>query len=115
MMKKMLSIAVIASIASLLLVSAGCFNRNFIKPTQQEIDAYVKQNPDLPELDKACIYDGRFEVGMRQATVRFLLGEPKEIEIVQQPWAQQEKWIYKSGGEKIFYMEDNGVVGIEEL
>lgn len=95
--------------------TAGCFNNNFIKPDQDTIDEYVKSHPDLNELDKACIYDGRFEVGMGQETVRFLLGEPKEILIIQQPWAQQEKWKYKSGGEKIFYMEDNGVVGIEEL
>lgn len=112
MIKKMVSLMILASI---FVVATGCFNRNFIKPTQIEIDAYVKEHPDLPELDKACIYDGRFEVGMRAETVRFLLDEPKEKEIIQQPWAQQEKWTYKQGGEKIFYMEDNGVVGIEEL
>ncbi len=112
MIKKVVSLTILASI---LLVATGCFNKNFIKPTQLEIDAYVKEHPDLPELDKACIYDGRFEVGMRAETVRFLLGEPKEQEVIQQPWAQQEKWMYKQGGQKIFYMEDNGVVGIEEL
>ena len=115
MTRRLFNIALIALIASLAVSSSGCFNKNFIKPTQLEIDQYIKGHPDLPELDKACIYDGRFEVGMKTETVRFLLGEPKTIEIVQQPWAQQEKWTYKQGGLKIFYMEDNGVVGIEEL
>lgn len=112
MIKRMVSISFLVA---LLIPCCGCFNKNFIKPTQQQIDEFVKNNPDLPELDKACIYDGRFEVGMRKETVRFLLGEPKTIEQIQQPWAMQEKWTYKYGGDKIFYMEDNGVVGIEEL
>jgi len=88
--------------------------KDFIKPTQAQIDAYIQSNPDLPELDKACIYEGRFEIGMKKETVRFLLGEPRSVEIIQQPWAQQEKWTYKRGNFKVFYMEDNGVVGIEE-
>lgn len=115
MTMRFFSLILITLLALLTVSSSGCFNKNFIKPTQLEIDQHIKDNPDLPELDKACIYDGRFEVGMRTETVRFLLGEPKTIEIIQQPWAQQEKWIYKQGGLKIFYMEDNGVVGIEEL
>ena len=98
-----------------LIFSIGCYNSNFIKPTQDAMDKYVKEHPNLPELDKKCIYDGRFEVGMQEETVRFLLGEPKEIETIQQPWAKQEKWFYKQSGKKMFYMEDNGVVGIEEL
>ncbi len=97
-----------------ILFTIGCFTDSFIKPSQSEIDLHVKQHPDLNELDKACIYDGRFEVGMMKETVRFLLGEPKEIEIIQQPWAKQEKWIYKAGNHKVFFIEDNGVVGIEE-
>jgi len=101
-----------AVILSLLL--AGCMSKDFIKPSQTEIDSYIQSHPDLPELDKACIYDGRFEIGMKAETVRFLLGEPRSLEIVQQPWAQQEKWTYKRGNSKVFYMEDAGVVGIEE-
>jgi hypothetical protein len=96
------------------LLMAGCMGKDFIKPTQTEIDAYIQSHPDLPELDKACIYDGRFEIGMKKETVRFLLGEPRSLEIIQQPWAQQEKWTYKRGNFKVFYMEDGGVVGIEE-
>ena len=101
-----------AVVFSLLL--AGCMAKDFIKPTQTEIDAHILANPDLPELDKACIYDGRFEIGIRKETVRFLLGEPRTNETIQQPWAQQEKWTYKRGNFKVFYMEDGGVVGIEE-
>jgi outer membrane protein assembly factor BamE (lipoprotein component of BamABCDE complex) len=96
------------------LLFAGCMAKDFIKPTQDQIDQYVQQHPDLPELDKACIYDGRFEVGMQAASVAFLLGEPRLVETVQQPWAKQQKWTYKRGNFKVFYMEDNGVVAIEE-
>jgi hypothetical protein len=31
-----------------------------------------------------------------------------------QPWAVQEKWIYKKGNHKIFIIEDKHVVGILE-
>jgi hypothetical protein len=96
------------------LVMAGCMAKDFLKPNQDQIDAYIQNNPDLPELDKACIVDGRFEVGMKNETVRFLLGDPIKLEYVQQPWAKQEKWTYRRGNFKVFYMESGGVVGIEE-
>ena len=111
MIKKIFSLLFLAS----LVLITSCLRQEMIKPNQSQIDAYIQENPDLPELDKACIYDGRFEVGMRKNTVQFLLGQPKEVEIIQQPWAEQEKWTYNVGGQKVFYMEDEGVVGIEEL
>ena len=93
---------------------AGCGSKDFIKPDQAQIDAYIQTNPDLPELDKSCIYDGRFEIGIKQETLFFLLGEPHIKEIVPQPWAKQEKWTYKKGNHKIFIIEDKHVVGILE-
>ena len=52
---------------------------------------------------------------MSGETVKFMLGEPKKIELIQQPWAQQEKWFYKADGKtKSFYIESKGVVAIEE-
>lgn len=94
----------------------GCANsRQFIKPTQAQIDAYVQANPDLPEFDKQLIYDGRFEMGMKTSTVKFLLGDPQKIEAVVQPWGKQERWIYSRGGKKVFIIEENHIVGIEEL
>jgi hypothetical protein len=96
------------------IVLVGCSSRDLIKPDQAQIDAYVQAHPDLPELDKSCIYDGRFEIGIKQETLFFLLGEPPIIEKVQQPWALQEKWIYKKGNHKIFIIEDKHVVGILE-
>ncbi len=96
------------------IILAGCSPKDFIKPTQEEIDSYVKEHPDLPELDKSCIYDGRFEIGIKQETLFFLLGEPVTQEKVQQPWALQEKWTYKKRDQKIFILEDKHVVGILE-
>ena len=94
---------------------AGCASTtDFIKPTQEEIDAYIQSHPDLPELDKSCIYDGRFEIGIKQETLYFLLGEPLKREKVQQPWALQEQWTYKKRNSKIFILEDKHVVGIIE-
>ncbi len=100
-------------VLSSFLLFTGC-GEDFVKPTKNEIDAFLQANPDLSELDKACIIDGRFEVGMSKKAIVFLLGEPDEIEIVQQPWAKQEKLIYTKGADKAFYIEDGGVVGIEE-
>jgi hypothetical protein len=93
----------------------GCSSsQSFIKPKQEEIDAYIQAHPDLPELDKSCIYDGRFEIGIMQTTLHFLLGEPEKLETIRQPWAVQEKWMYKKGNHKIFIIEDKHVVGILE-
>ncbi|MBD3316539.1 MAG: hypothetical protein GF344_12190 [Chitinivibrionales bacterium] len=106
---------VLSAVALTAIVLGGCgSSRDFVKPDQAQIDAYIQAHPDLPELDKACILDGRFEIGMRRETVRFLLGEPKKIEQIKQPWALQEKWYYKKGNVKVFFMEGDGVVGIEE-
>jgi len=99
---------------ALLAAVVGCTRKDFVKPSIAEIDAYIQAHPDLPEYDKACIYDGRFEVGIRQSTLEFLLGEPTEIETVQQPWAVQKRWIYKRRGQKVFVIEDEHVVGILE-
>jgi hypothetical protein len=100
-----------ALLLCLCLFAAQCLS-TFIKPKQEDIDQYVQAHPDLPELDKSCIYDGRFEIGMKQETVLFLLGNPNKIEIVKQPWATQENWVYKKAGIKTFILEEKHVVGI---
>lgn len=109
-MKRLLLSAAVASVVAV----TGCMRSDFIKPSITQIDEYIQANPDLPEHDKASIYDGRFEIGIRQSTLEFLLGPPARLEIVQQPWAQQERWIYRRRGEKIFIIEDKHVVGILE-
>lgn len=100
--------------ASLLLISS-CGKEIYVQPTTTEIDTYIEQNPTLPDFDKACLKDGRFKVGMQAETVRFMLGEPKEVTQVKRAWAMQEEWLYKKGGKKVFTIEDGGVVGIEEV
>ncbi|HUI93608.1 MAG TPA: hypothetical protein VLX68_15280 [Chitinivibrionales bacterium] len=94
--------------------AAGCFMKPFIKPKQEDIDKYVQAHPDLPDLDKQCIYDGRFEIGMKVETLDFLLGKPDRLDIVKQPWATQENWIYFKNGKKTFIIEEKHVVGILE-
>ncbi len=93
---------------------AGCFMEPFIKPKQEDIDVYVQAHPDLPDLDKQCIYDGRFEIGMKVETLEFLLHKPDKLEVVKQPWATQENWIYNKNGKKTFIIEEKHVVGILE-
>jgi hypothetical protein len=111
MIRNMLS-AIAISVA--VCVFAGCYMNPFIKPKQDEIDAYVQAHPDLPDLDKQCIYDGRFEIGMKVETIEFLLHKPDKLEIVKQPWATQENWIYFKNGKKTFIIEERHVVGILE-
>lgn len=96
------------------IVLAGCSQKSFIKPDQKQIDAYIQAHADLAELDKSCIYDGRFEIGITQETLLFLLGEPVKKEVTPQKWAQQEKYFYKKGNQKVFVIEDKHVVGILE-
>lgn len=103
----------ISLIALAVVFTFGCA-KDFIKPNQAQIDAYIQANPDLPEYDKQCIYDGRFEIGIQQKTLEFLLGKPKTIDMVKQPWAMQERWVYAKSGQKIFILEDKHVVGILE-
>jgi hypothetical protein len=110
---KKLSLALVIGLV-IGIAMVGCASKNFIKPTQGEIDTYIQSHPDLPELDKSCIYDGRFEIGIMQETLLFLLGEPAKRETVNQPWAVQEKLMYKKGNQKVFVIEDKHVVGILE-
>ncbi|MBN2038281.1 MAG: hypothetical protein JW768_16190 [Chitinispirillaceae bacterium] len=107
---KAISLACIALAATFLFCSGGEMKRR----PPDVIDKYLQDHPDLPITDKTCIEDGRFEIGITQETLLFLLGEPKRKEIVKQPWAVQEKWIYKKKGRKIFIIEDKHVVGILE-
>ena len=94
------------------ILSSGCAAFKKIDPTIQERDNFIQSHPDLSELDKTCVYDNRFEVGIFQETVKFLLGEPYKVEIVHQPWATQENWIYRVKGKMTFIIEENRVVGI---
>lgn len=102
------------------MISTACFLFCALTTTEmkrkppEEIDKYLQDHPDLPETDKTCIEDGRFEIGIMQETLLFLLGEPKERQTVKQPWAVQEKWIYDKKGKKVFIIEDKYVVGILE-
>jgi|WetSurMetagenome_2_1015567.scaffolds.fasta_scaffold00025_30 hypothetical protein len=108
------SILSVLSCLLFLVVADGCFMKPFIKPTQEKIDEYLQAHPDLPDLDKQCIIDGRFEVGMKVETLEFLLEKPDKLEIVKQPWATQENWIYNKSGKKTFIIEEKHVVGILE-
>jgi hypothetical protein len=91
-----------------------CGGNAFIKKSPDQIDKYLQDHPDLPVTDKNCLEDGRFEIGILQETVLFLLGEPERKEIVKQKWATQQNWIYHKGGKKTFIIEDKHVVGILE-
>jgi hypothetical protein len=99
-----------------LLLALGCFlcagEKQFIRKSPEEIDKYLIEHPDLPATDKDCLESGRFQIGVRQETVLFLLGEPSSKETVKQTWAVQEKWIYKADGQKVFIFEDRRVVEI---
>jgi len=116
MMSKNLKKVSLAALLAAAVVFAGCGgSTELIRPKQSEIDAFLQANPDLPATDQSCIADGRFEIGMLASTVRFLMGEPKTVEYVKQPWASQEHWRYPRGKVRLFVIEDKHVVGIDEF
>lgn len=90
----------------------ACAGTLYVKPTQDEINAYMAQR-NIPDFDKECLLNGEYKVGMQASTLRFMMGDPKEIKVEKKPWATQEVWYYKKSGKKWFTIEDNGVVGIE--
>ena len=105
-------------VALLLTACGGGSSTSTVTP--EEMNVYIEQHPEMSEFDKACILNGDFKVGMNAETVRFLLGEPNDVQQVTQPWGKQFIWTYKNAGKKIFTLEriantDNeyGVVGIE--
>jgi len=116
MMSKSLKRVSIAALLAAAVIFAGCGgSKELIRPKQEAIDAYLQAHPDLPATDQSCIADGRFEIGMLAETVRFLMGEPKTVEQVTQPWAKQEHWRYPRGKVRLFVIEDKHVVGIDEF
>ncbi len=100
-----------------ILIDVDCYKNKFIKPTQDDIDNYeVTTPPDYDSTNFNKTYDPRFVIAMKKEEVIKILGIPDTIVIVEQPWAKQEKLIYysKKNKVKIFYIEDGGVVGIED-
>ncbi len=100
---------------SALFLLIGCGGGALTRPPQSEIDTFLEQNEDLSPTDRQVIHSGRFDIGISQKTLQFLLGEPNEIETVRQPWGKQQHWIYGRGkGHKVFILEGDNVVGIRE-
>ncbi len=70
----------------LLLIALGCClcsgEKQFVRKSPEEIDKYLVEHPDLPATDKECLESGRFQIGVQQQTVLFLLGEPAKKETV---------------------------------
>jgi hypothetical protein len=108
-MKKILILAI-----SLFMLQS-CYKETVVKANPTEIETYIQQNPNLDDLDKDCLYNGNIKIGIKATTLQFMLGEPKSVEVVEQPWGTQEEWYYKNGGKKKFIIEDGGIVGIEEM
>ena len=96
------------------LVSLASAKSLSIKISNEKIDAYIAKNPDLPDFDKSCLMNGDFEVGIRAETLKLMLGDPKKVTRIRQPWGEQEEWFYKFDGNLYFTIEKGGVVGIEE-
>ncbi|MDR2578818.1 MAG: hypothetical protein LBC70_08460 [Chitinispirillales bacterium] len=108
--------SLVALLIAAAVFSVGCGgSKDLLRPKQELIDEFMRNNPDLPQVDQSCIADGRFEIGMLAATVRFMLGEPTNIDNVQQRWARQEHWRYTKGRKtRLFVIEGKHVVGIDE-
>ncbi|MDR3013771.1 MAG: hypothetical protein LBU70_11310 [Chitinispirillales bacterium] len=107
-------IGIAAALLTAVVVFSGCGPSQIMRPPQDQIDAFLADNPELPERDKKCINEAFLEIGIRAETLRFMLGEPHSIEKVKQPWAHQELWRYRLGKTRVFIIEDGHVAGIEE-
>ena len=96
-------------------VGLGCTQQELIKPKPEQIDQYIQMHPELSEYEKTCIYNGRPDIGIKDSTLFFLVGQPDAIEKLYNAKLRthQEVWIYKSGWK--FTIEDRGVAGIEEF
>ncbi len=106
-----LSLLFVVIVISMMLTSCG---PGTIKSrTASEVDDYIAQTSNIPDFDRQCLYDNEYKFGMQAETLRFMLGEPKEVRHVTQPWGDQEIWYYKKGGDKHFTIENGGVTGIE--
>lgn len=111
-MKKLVLIAIM--VCSLFMSFATAKTMS-LKVSNTEIDKFIEENPDLPDFDKSCLMSGEFKVGIQARTLKLMLGEPKKVSKIKQPWAEQEEWFFKTNGSKLYFtIENGGVVGIEE-
>ncbi|MCL1947212.1 MAG: hypothetical protein FWF51_08720 [Chitinivibrionia bacterium] len=111
-MKK--TVLVVFAICALCFSFATAKNMS-IKLTNAQVDEYIAKNPDLPDYDKSCLLTGDYKVGIKAETLKLMLGNPKKIVRIKQPWAEQEEWFYKVNKSKLYFtIEKDGVVGIEE-
>ena len=96
-------------------IGIGCATKDLIKPKADQIDQYIQMHPELSEYEKTCIYNGRPDIGIKDSTLVFLIGEPDAVEKVVNTKlrTKQEIWSYKSGWR--FTIEDRGVANIEEF
>ncbi len=92
----------------------SCNKNLIIKVDPSEINTFISQSTNLPDFDEQCLLNGQVQIGIQTETLRFMLGEPKEIVAVQKVWGPQELWLYRNGGKHTFIIEDGGVIGIEE-
>ena len=107
-------LSLLAFIICAILISFATAKNMSLKLSGTAIDEYIAQNPDLPDFDKACLMSGEYRVGIQAGTLKLLLGEPRKVSRIKQPWGEQEEWFYKVDGNMYFIIENGGVVGIEE-
>lgn len=91
-----------------------CAGTRFIRKSPEEIDQYLLAHPDIASADRNCIENGRFEIGIHKETLLFLLGEPEKKEVIKEPWATVEHWIYRNHGKETFVLEGRLVTDILE-
>jgi hypothetical protein len=75
----------------------------------------MDNNPNLPELDKECLFNGCYRMGMKHETVNVMLGLPKKCDTVFNLQNKEFKWTYLIDSVQIiFTISDNLVSLIEE-
>ncbi len=83
---------------------------------QYQVDSFLRSHPSLSQIDKECLKNRTFQIGMTQEVVEVLLGRPRKIEQIKTGRGQMEKHIYNRSqlGIQFMLFDENGILsGIE--
>jgi hypothetical protein len=97
----------------LMLLLPVCSSQNANRQSMLHDGGVISVEVKKPQEPATITPDDLFTISMLAEKVVELLGEPKRVEAVEQPWGPQEKWTYKKDRTILFWIEDGRVVGIE--
>jgi hypothetical protein len=76
-----------------------------------DLDKYIKDNPNLTDVDRIAIYGLKFNTGVSSDVVKYLIGEPKNVIKIDK---DKEKWKYKGLADMFFSLPDRKLILINQ-